>query len=196
MKGLRVRMAAEGILVGLGVVIGETVGWVLIGVFSLVLAVEAVRWGRERWFPPSTAATAALGAPDRPAREFLRRDDPAELAQRCHMLAGSIERWVKAFQSGHSERAEKMVAQWLDADPSTDPAEARRRAYTRDEKNWEDEYALRYRAEAKTLFDRAYEMHEIAKEHEQLATQPLAIQFPQVPKLFNEIADSIYGEVK
>jgi hypothetical protein len=36
-------------------------------------------------------------------------------------------------------------------------------------------------------------MGEIAKEHEQLATRPLAIQFEKVPALFNEIAESIYA---
>jgi hypothetical protein len=53
------------------------------------------------------------------------------------MLAGSVERWVERFNGGHSGRAERMVEEWLAADPATDPAEARREAYTRDEKNWE-----------------------------------------------------------
>ncbi len=127
-------------------------------------------------------------------REFSSRNDGGELAQRCHMLAGSVERWVESFNRGHSERAERMVEEWLAADPATDPGEARRTAYTRDEKNWEADYRLKYAAEAKKLFDKAYEMGEIAKEHERLATKPLAIEFESVPKLFNEIAESLYGQ--
>lgn len=126
--------------------------------------------------------------------EFGRRDDRGELAQRCHMLAGSVERWVESFKQGHSERAEKFVAEWLEADPATDPAEARRKALTRDEKNWEFDYRLKYQSEAAKRFREAWELGEVAKEHEQLATAPLAIQFEEVPKLFNTIADRLYGD--
>lgn len=127
-------------------------------------------------------------------REFGRRDDREDLAQRCHMLAGSLERWVEAFRRGHSERAERLVEEWLKADPKIDPADARRKAYTRDEKNWETDYRLKYEAEAKKLFEEAWELGEIAKEHEQLAVRPLAIQFEEVPKLFKEIAESLYAK--
>jgi hypothetical protein len=126
--------------------------------------------------------------------EFGRRDDRGELAQRCHMLAGSVERWVESFRQGHSERAEKFVAEWLEAEPATDPAEARRKALTRDEKNWEADYRLKYQSEAAKRFEEAWELGEVAKEHEQLATAPLAIQFEEVPKLFNTIADRLYGD--
>lgn len=125
-------------------------------------------------------------------REFGRRDDAGDLAKRCHMFAGSVERWAEGFKRSHSERAERMVEECLAADPATDPAEARRRAYTRDEKNWEADYRLKYEAEAKKLFDEAYAMGQIAKEHEQLAIAPLAIQFEAVPRLFNEIAARLY----
>lgn len=136
-------------------------------------------------------------APDRGAdgtHEFGRRDDQGDLAQRCHMLSGSVERWVESFNRGHTERAERMVQEWMEADPATDEAEARRRAYTRDEKNWEADYRLKYEIEAKKLFDEAHEMGEIAKEHERLAIAPLAIEFEAVPRLFNEIAARLYGE--
>ena len=141
--------------------------------------------------PPKDEASVP---PEPLDRQFRRRDDGGEVAQRCHMLAGSVERWVESFNRGHSERAERMVEEWLAADPTTDPGEARRTAYTRDEKNWEADYRLKYAAEAKKLFDKAYEMGEIAKEHERLATKPLAIEFESVPKLFNEIAESLYGQ--
>lgn len=142
-------------------------------------------------------APAAPPPLDRPvpsdaSGEFGRRDDRGELAKRCHMLAGSIERWVAAFNSGHSQRAEEYVKEWLEADPGTDPAEARRKAYTRDEKHWEFDYRLKYQSEATKLFRGAWELGEVAKEHERLATAPLAIQFEEVPRLFNEIADRLY----
>jgi hypothetical protein len=146
-------------------------------------------------------AAAAVGLPPAPSPnpptgsgEFGRRDDKGDLAQRCHMLAGSVERWVEGFNRGHSERAERMVAEWLEADSTTDPAEARRKAYTRDEKKWEADYRLKYEIEAKKLFDEAFEMGEVAREHEQLAIAPLASQFEAVPRLFNEIAARLYGE--
>lgn len=126
--------------------------------------------------------------------EFGRRDDRGELAQRCHMLAASIERWVAAFNSGHSQRAEKYTEEGLKADPSIDPAEARRTAYTHDEKQWELDYRLKYQDEAVKLFREAWEMGEVAKEHERLAAAPLAIEFEKVPRLFNAIADRLYGE--
>jgi hypothetical protein len=53
--------------------------------------------------------------------EFARRDDRGELAQRCHMLAGSVERWVEAFKKGHSERAEEYVKEWLEAESGHRP---------------------------------------------------------------------------
>ncbi len=126
-----------------------------------------------------------------PTRRFSRRDDGAELAQRCHMLAGSVEKWTQRFKSEESETAERIVDEWVKAEPSVDPAEARRKAYSRNQKNWELDYALRYGEEAKDLFTKAWEMGEISKEHEQLATRPLAIQFDEVPPLFNEIAESL-----
>lgn len=126
-------------------------------------------------------------------RKFGRRDDPGDLAKRCQMLAGSVARWVGSFNSGHSERAERIVREWLEADPTTDETEARRKAYSRDEKSWERDYRLKFGAEAKKLFEEAWEMHEIARELEQLATRPLAVQFEEVPKLFSEIAESLYA---
>jgi hypothetical protein len=45
----------EGLLVGLGGVIGRTVGWVLIALFTLVLAAEAVQWARGRRSRPLPA---------------------------------------------------------------------------------------------------------------------------------------------
>jgi hypothetical protein len=146
-------------------------------------------------------AAAAVGLPPAPnpnpptgLGEFGRRDDKGDLAKRCQALAGSVERWVEGFDRGHSERAERMVAEWLEADSTTDPAEARRKAYTRDEKNWEVDYRLKYEIEARKLFDEAFEMGEVAREHEQLAIAPLAIQFEAVPSLFNEIAARLYGQ--
>jgi hypothetical protein len=106
---------------------------------------------------------------------------------------GQLERWAQRFKSKESETVERMVEEWIEAEPSVNLAEARRKAYTRNEKNWELEYALRYGVEARELFTRSYEKGEIAKEHEQLATRPLAIQFEEVPALFNEIAESIYA---
>jgi hypothetical protein len=135
----------------------------------------------------------APGAPPELDREFGRRDDSGELAQRCHMLAASIERWAKSYESEQAESVEKMVKEWLATDPTVDPAEARRKAHDRYEKNWELEYSLKYRTEAKELFDQAYEMHEIAREHEQLAVRPLANEFARVPRLFNELAESLYA---
>lgn len=134
--------------------------------------------------------------PRRPAdtQQFLRRDDAAELAQRCHMLAGSIERWAQNFKDATSSTVEKMVEELVEIEPSIERAEARRKAYNRNEKNWELEYALRYGEEAKKLFTEAWEKDQIAKEHEQLATRPLAIQFEEVPKLFNTIAERLYGD--
>lgn len=128
-----------------------------------------------------------------PTRRFSRRDDEAELAQRCHMLASSVERWAQRFKSKESETTERMVDEWVEAEPSVEAAEARRKSYSRNEKNWELDYALRFGGEARDLFNRAFEMGEIAKEHEQLATRPLAIQFEDVPALFNEIAESLYA---
>lgn len=109
------------------------------------------------------------------------------------MLAGSVEQWGQRFKGQESETAERMVNEWVKAEPSVDRAEGRRRAYTRNEKNWEADYALRFGPEAQMLFDQAYELGEIAKEHERLATRPLAIEFEQVPRLFNEIAESLYA---
>ena len=109
------------------------------------------------------------------------------------MLAGSIERWVARFQRQESETVERMSDEVLKVEPELDRAEVRRRMQTRYEKNWELEYRIKYKTETKALFDKAYEMGEIAKEHEQLATRPLAIQFNEVPALFNEIAESLYA---
>jgi hypothetical protein len=110
------------------------------------------------------------------------------------MLAGSIESWAQSFKDATSGTVEKMVEELVEAEPSIERAEARRKAYTRNEKNWELEYALRYGEEAKKLFTEAWEKDQIAKEHEQLATRPLAIQFEEVPKLFNTIAERLYGD--
>jgi hypothetical protein len=144
-------------------------------------------------FPlPAIHGTGAVQAPNA-TREFRPRDDAGELAQRCHMLAASIERWAQRFKDQESETAERMVDEWVEAEPAVDRAEVRRKAYTRNEKNWEADYALRFGAEARKLFDQAYELGEIAKEHARLATRPLAIEFRQVPKLFNEIAESLYA---
>jgi hypothetical protein len=122
-------------------------------------------------------------------RQYSRRNDGGELAQRCHMLAGSVERWVERYRRNQPETVEKMVDEGLAADPELDPAEARRRAYDLYDRNWEADYRLKYEAEAKKLFAQAYEMGEIAKEHERLVLAPLAAEFEQVPQLFNEIAD-------
>lgn len=139
--------------------------------------------------------TPRVGTPQRKdtGRQFGRRNDDVDLAKECHQLAAQIERWVKSFKAQESATAEKMVQEMLDAEPTLDSAEARRGAYSLNEKNWELEYALRFGTEARDLFQRAWEAGEIASEHEQLATRPLAIQFEEVPKLFNEIADSLYA---
>ena len=108
------------------------------------------------------------------------------------MLAGSVERWVESFSGGRSERVETLVREMLEADAELDPAEARRKARTRDEKTWELDYRLKYGEEARIVFQEAWELHEVAKEHEQLAVAPLAVEFEEVPKLFNEIADRLY----
>ena len=280
MRGVATRVAIEAVLIGLGVVVGKTLAWVVVGLGSLFLAVETTRrvreWRRDRKNAQAPrqgqsgdlAAFAQMieegralagdefgGSPswgqfvswrnrvaeevehkrgavekqrllevkplqgthtrdhvlavvewlrgqrDRaespPAPglgEFGRRDDRGELAQRCHMLAGSVERWVESFKNGHSQRAEKLVDEWLAADAETDPAEARLKAYTRDEKTWETDYRLKYEREAREVFRRAWEMHEVAKEHEQLATAPVAIQFEEVSKLFNTIAERLYSD--
>lgn len=131
--------------------------------------------------------------PAQEAREFGRRDDAGELAKRCHVLAGSVERWAQRFTDQESTTVEQMVDEWAEANPSVERAEARRKAYTRNEKNWELDYVLRFGAEARTLFAEAFAMGEIAKEHERLATRPLAIEFEQVPRLFNEVAEGLYA---
>ncbi len=147
-------------------------------------------------------AAAALGLPPAPAtaappasnHDHPRRDDRGELAQKCHMLAGSIERWVQSYERQQAATVEKMVEEGLEAESDLDPAEARRRAYDLYERNWQTEYAIKYRPEAKKLFDEAWEMHVIAKSLERLAVQPVPIEFGKVPKLFNDIADRLYGE--
>lgn len=141
---------------------------------------------------PSLRASSASLLPDAP-RRFSRRDDPGDLAKRCHMLAGSLERWVQSFAAKRAEDTAALVNEMLGADPRLDPEEARRKAEARYEKRWERGYRHKYGDEAKKLFEEAWEMHEVAKELEQLATRPLAIQFEEVPKLFNEIADSLYA---
>jgi hypothetical protein len=137
----------------------------------------------------------APGAPpprDMP-RRFSRRDDPGDLAKRCHMLAGSLERWVQSFGVKRAVDTAALVEEMLGADPDLDPHEARRTAEARYEKRWERDYRHKYGAEAKKLFEEAWEMHEVAKDLEQLATRPLVIQFEEVPKLFDEIAESLYA---
>lgn len=163
-----------------------------LGVVLLVITIALLAWPR---FRGERTEKTTVPEPEG-TREFARRDDAAEVAQRCHMLAASIERWVESFKRHESATVERMTDEWVELDPSLDRAEARRRAYTRNEKNWETEYVIKYRAEAKALFVKAYELGEIAKEHEDVALKPLASQFDEVPKLFNEIADSIYGVVK
>jgi hypothetical protein len=144
-------------------------------------------------FPlPAIHGTGAVQDPTA-TREFRPRDDAGELAQRCHMLAGGVERWVERSKSKESETVERMVDEWAEAEPSVVRAEARRNAYTRNEKNWAADYALRFGPEARRIFAEAYEMGEIAKEHERLATRPLATEFEQVPRLFNEIAERLYA---
>jgi hypothetical protein len=145
-------------------------------------------------------AAAALGLPPAPATaappasDHPRRDDRGELAQKCHMLAGSIERWVESYKRQQPATVEKMVEEWLAADSTVDEAEARRKAYDRYDKNWRTGYAIKYRPEAKKLFDDAWEMHEIAKSLERLAVQPVPTEFEEVPKLFNDIAARLYGD--
>jgi hypothetical protein len=109
------------------------------------------------------------------------------------MLAGSLERWVQSFAAKRAEDTATLVDEMLGADPDLDPEEARRKADARYEKRWERDYRHKYGAEAKKLFEEAWAMHEVAKELEQLATRPLSIQFEEVPKLFNEIAESLYA---
>ena len=140
--------------------------------------------------------TPRVGTPQRKdtGRQFGRRNDHADLAKECHQLAGRIERWAKNFKDQESPTAEKMMQEMIEAEPTLGPAEARRNAYSLNEKNWELEYALRFGTEARNLFQRAWEAGEIASEHEQLATRPLAIQFEEVPKLFDEIAESLYRD--
>jgi hypothetical protein len=140
--------------------------------------------------------TPRVGTPQRKdtGRQFGRRNDLVDLAKECHQLAGQIERWAKNFKDQESATAEKMMQEMVGAEPTLDPAEARRNAYSLNEKNWELEYALRFGTEARDLFQRAWEAGEIASEHEQLATRPLAIQFEEVPKLFDEIAESLYQD--
>jgi hypothetical protein len=137
----------------------------------------------------------APGAPPPPdiPRRFSRRDDPGDLAKRCHMLAGSLEGWVQSYADKRAEDTATLVNEMLGADPDLDPEEARRKAEARYERRWERGYRHKYGAEAKKLFEEAWAMHEVAKELEQLATRPLSIQFEEVPKLFNEIAESLYA---
>lgn len=149
---------------------------------SLNVPVEAEQNGQQ-----------SSSAPVEIEREFSRRDDRIDLAQRCHMLAGSIERWVKGYEREQTETVEKWVEECLAADADLDPAETRRKAYNRYDKTWEFKYAIKYSTEAKELFSQAYEMHEIAKGYEQLAVRPLATEFARAPKLFGEIADSLLG---
>ncbi len=139
--------------------------------------------------------TPRVGTPQgkNTGRQFARRNDHTDLAKECHQLAGQVERWVKSFKGQESATAEKMAQEIIEADPTLDLRSARRKAYSLNEKNWELEYALRFGTEARDLFQRAWEAGEIASEHEQLATRPLAIQFDEVPKLFNEIAESLYA---
>lgn len=177
--------------------IGSELGrWLLVIVGGLLIAAVLLVRGRNQPVP-AAAPEQQPPLPQQPSREdnkFGRRDDKGELAQRCHMLAASIERWVSAFNRGHSQRAEKYVEEWLEADPATDPAEARRKAYTHDEKQWELDYRLKYQREALKLFRKAWEMGVVAKEHERLATAPLASEFGDVPSLFNTIADRLLDE--
>jgi hypothetical protein len=124
---------------------------------------------------------------------FGRRDDRAELAQRCHMLAGSIEKWVENTKQQEGPVTAKMAEEWLEDDAGLEPAEAVRLAHARYEKTREADYRLKYEGEAQKLFREAWELHEVAKEHERLAVQPLAIEFERVPRLFNKIAERLYA---
>jgi len=142
--------------------------------------------------PPKVAAPATRESTTR--REFARRDDRGDLAKRCHMFAASVERWVQAFERGRSEATGRMAQEALDANPDLDPAEARRWAAERYEKNWEADYRLKYDVDARDLFVEAWELHEVAKELEDLAVEPFASEFAKVPQLFNEIAESLYAE--
>ena len=141
--------------------------------------------------PPPSDTSAPSPQNDDDSGEFGRRDDRGELAKRCHMLAASVEKWVLNVKEQEGRATAK---EWLENDAELDPAEAVRRAHARYEKNCEADYRFKYEGEARKLFQEAWEMHEVAKEHEQLALAPLAIQFEQIPRLFNEIADRLYED--
>lgn len=177
------------------------------GAIQALVSAGVFAWGIVKGVNPLVATGVILFAHNvgllAMQRAWRRRDDSKEpqggfplptLAERCHVLAGSIERWVQAYEREQGTRVEKMVEEILEVDPTIDPAEARRNAYSRYDKNWQADYAIKFRTEAKVLFNRANELHEIEAKDERRALRPLAIEFSSVPNLFNKIADSIYSK--
>ena len=76
------RMGIEGVLLGLGVVIGKPVGWAIIAVCSLILIAEGIRAWRSRGCPPAATADCwrrlkvQLSKVDSPRTWLALQDDP------------------------------------------------------------------------------------------------------------------------
>lgn len=187
MRGLITRVSVEGLLVGLGVVVGKTVGWVLIVFFGAVLAVEVVRWLRERRTPTSSSS------PVERRKQFNNslyppRDDRLELGERCATFAMKM-RVFNEEQEWRRERAIGNVAAGLRlADPGLDPGEARKEAEARVGRIAAKRYGLELRDEALKLFDEAYEQRAIAEKVRRIAKEPLAVELEELPLVYEELA--------
>jgi hypothetical protein len=128
-------------------------------------------------------------------RLFPRRNDRRELAGRSERLAAAIERWYRRNEGESGKAVNKLADEISAADPELSTAEARREGEHLFENNLRADYALRFRQEAKEVFDAAYEQGEIAKESERQALAPFAIELDEAPTLFRTIASRLDDEV-
>src|SRR3954451_13568202 len=85
MRGVATRVAIEAVLIGLGVVVGNTAAWVVVGAGSVVLAIEAIRRVREwRLRSRDSVASPPSGDPVFVAAEAeiaLAREEALEMAK-------------------------------------------------------------------------------------------------------------------
>jgi len=151
-----------------------------------------IRERRDRAKPSASPPVPAQDVID--SIQFPRRDDRAELAARCERFAVAVEKWVWRNEQESGKAINKMAEELAMTQPELDESEARQEAERMDELNRRTDYALRFRAEAKELFDKAYEMHEISKEVERTATQPFDFEFGEIPTLFRALARRLSGE--